>query len=136
MKWYLTVLRNYAGFAGRAHRREYWMFFLFNFLFSSLAITLDVNIGTSFSFPTGYEGLDLTYGYIQIAYSVLLFIPSLAVAVRRLHDVGKSGWMILVALIPVAGIIWLLILLVRQSDPGENKYGPNPHEMSDTGVLV
>jgi uncharacterized membrane protein YhaH (DUF805 family) len=129
MKWFLKVLRNYAGFAGRARRKEYWMFFLFNVLFSSIAMTIDSNVGTSYKIPTGYDGMYWSYGFINGAYSLLIFIPSLAVAVRRLHDVGKSGWMILLALIPVIGWIWLFVLMVTDSQPGENEYGPNPKEV-------
>ncbi|MDY0077004.1 MAG: DUF805 domain-containing protein [Bacteroidales bacterium] len=67
-------------------------------------------------------------GPISGIYSLALIIPSLAVAVRRLHDVGKSGWMILIGLIPLIGFIWLLVLMVTDSKPGENQYGPNPKE--------
>ena len=126
MKWYLAVLRNYAGFTGRAHREEYWMFFLFNLLFNSLVMTLDHFLGTSYKFPSGYEGFYYSFGLLQIAYGLLILLPNLAVNVRRLHDVGKSGWMILLAFLPVVGWIWLFVLLVTDSQPGDNQYGPNP----------
>jgi len=64
--------------------------------------------------------------YIRILYSLAIFIPSLAVGVRRLHDTGRSGWWLLISLIPLIGTIWLFILLVLDSNPGDNKYGPNP----------
>lgn len=117
MNWYLKVLRNYANFSGRARRKEYWMFFLFNIIFSSLSITIDRTIGTDIA---------EFYGYLSIIYLVVLFVPSLAVVVRRLHDIGKSGGMILIALIPLIGGIWLLILMTKEGEEGENKYGTNP----------
>jgi len=120
MNWYLAVLKNYAGFSGRARRKEYWMFVLFNIIFAIAAMILD-NI-----FGIAMKGVG--YGPIYGLYLLAVIIPGLAVAVRRLHDVGKSGWMILISLIPIVGAIWLLILMVRDSNPGENKYGPNPKE--------
>jgi len=128
MKSYLSVLRNYAGFNGRARRREFWMFALLNALFSSLFITLDSFLGTSYSIPTAFEGVFIKYGYLQIAYGLLVLIPTLAVTVRRIHDIGKSGWMIFVFLIPIVGWIWMIILCVQDSQPGPNQYGPNPKE--------
>ncbi|MAY83842.1 MAG: hypothetical protein CMP59_06870 [Flavobacteriales bacterium] len=120
MEWYLKVLRQYTDFNGRARRKEYWMFFLFNVIFSIAASLLDMLLGT------GIEGMG--YGLIYTLYGLAVLLPSLAAAVRRLHDIGKSGWMILVGLIPIIGAIWLLILMVTDSNPGENKYGPNPKE--------
>ena len=114
MSWYLAVIKNYAGFSGRARRKEYWMFQLLNILFLGVAATLDFAAGT--------------YGVIYILYSLGLLIPGLAVTVRRLHDTGKSGWMILISFIPIIGTIWLLILLVTDGDFGENQYGLNPKE--------
>lgn len=120
MNWYLKVLKQYADFGGRARRTEYWMFILFNFIFSMVAIALDYALGT------GVGGMG--YGIIYALYALIVLIPSLAVAVRRLHDVGKSGWMILISLIPLIGGIWLIVLLVTDSNPGANEYGPNPKE--------
>ena len=117
MNWYLKVLRQYADFNGRARRTEYWMFVLFNFIFSVIANLLDYLFGTIYVF----SGI----------YALAVFIPSLAVTVRRLHDINKSGWMILVAFIPVIGAIWLFILLVMEGTPGENQYGSNPKEQPE-----
>jgi len=128
MNSYISVLRNYAGFVGRARRREFWMFMLLNALFSSLFITLDSFFETSFSIPTAIEGVFIKYGYLQIAYGLLVLIPALAVTVRRMHDIGKSGWTILMFIIPIVGWIWLIILCVQDSMPGPNQYGPNPKE--------
>ena len=120
MKWYLAVLRNYAGFSGRARRKEYWMFALFNLIFLIVAMILDNVLGTAI------EGVG--YGLFYILYTLAVLIPGLAVSFRRLHDVGKSGWMILIVLIPIIGAIWLFVLTVTDSNSGENKYGPNPKE--------
>ena len=107
-------------FSGRARRKEYWMFFLFNMIFAFVAMFLDNTLGTA-----GPAGYGIFYGI----YALALFIPGLAVFVRRLHDVGKSGWMFLIAFIPLIGAIWLTVLLVTDSNPGENQYGANPKEI-------
>jgi uncharacterized membrane protein YhaH (DUF805 family) len=118
MNWYLKVLKQFADFNGRARRQEYWMFVLFNLLFVFVAGMLDrvLNLAD----PT--TGIGPLYGL----YILAVFIPGIAVSIRRLHDIGKSGWMLLLALIPIIGGIWLLVLMVREGDRGENKYGPDP----------
>jgi uncharacterized membrane protein YhaH (DUF805 family) len=68
----------------------------------------------------------MDYGYINIVYGLFVFLPSLAVSVRRMHDVGKSGWMLFINLIPILGWIYYIVLLCRDSEPGDNQYGPNP----------
>jgi uncharacterized membrane protein YhaH (DUF805 family) len=120
MNWYLKVLKNYAEFSGRARRKEYWMFALFNIVFSIAAIILDNILGTTIE--------DVGYGLFYCLYGLAVIIPSLAVGVRRLHDVGKSGWFLFVALIPIIGAIWLLVLLCTDGNAGANEYGPNPKE--------
>ena len=118
MEWYLKVVKeNYANFDGRARRKEYWMFVLFNMIFAFIAAILDNMLGTA-----GPAGYGVLYGI----YVLAVFIPGLAVGVRRLHDVGKSGWMFFVVLIPLIGAIWLLVLALTDSNPGENEYGVNP----------
>ncbi len=119
MKWYLKVVKeNYANFQGRARRQEYWMFLLFNIIFLIVAMVLDNVFGLAF------EGIG--YGPLYVVYSLAVLVPGLAVAVRRLHDIGKSGWMILVGLIPLIGFIWLLVLYVTEGEKGDNQYGPDP----------
>ena len=113
MNWYIAVLKKYAVFSGRAGRTEYWMFVLFNFIFSLAASLIGI----------------LTFGIlyvVSILYGLAVFVPSLAVGVRRLHDVGKSGWYYFIILIPIAGPIWFLVLMCTDSQPGDNQYGPNP----------
>ena len=119
MNWYLKVLKQYADFEGRARRTEYWMYTLVNFFVIITLALLDSLVGISFA-----EGMP--YGYLTLLYSLAVFIPSIAVTVRRLHDIGKSGWWYLVGLIPLIGGIWLLILFVTESMPQENEYGPVP----------
>ena len=103
MSWYLKVLKKYAEFNGRARRKEFWMFVLFNAVFTALAAVFDNVFNTK---TTGYS-----YGVFETLYLIGVFIPSLAVTVRRLHDIGKSGWMILIVLIPIIGVIWMLVLI-------------------------
>lgn len=126
MNYYLKVLKNYIIFSGRARRSEYWYFVLFNIIFASAAMLLDHAFGTTFTMNTAEGPVNLFYGYFYLFYVLAVFIPGLAVLVRRLHDIGKSGWFILVSLIPLAGAIWLLVLLCTDSNPGINQYGPNP----------
>jgi uncharacterized membrane protein YhaH (DUF805 family) len=123
MNWYLKVMKQYADFDGRARRTEYWMFVLFNMIFSVVAVVLDNVLGIAM------EGIG--YGPLYGLYVLAMIIPSLAVAVRRLHDTGKSGWMLLIALIPIIGSIWLLVLYATDGNPGENEYGSNPKETTE-----
>lgn len=118
MNWYLKVLKQFADFNGRARRQEYWMFVLFNLLFVFIAGMLDRVLNLA----DPATGIGPLYGL----YILAVFIPGIAVSIRRLHDIGKSGWMLLLALIPIIGGIWLLVLMVREGDRGENKYGPDP----------
>ena len=121
MDWYLKVLKQYADFNGRARRKEYWMFFLFNMIFAALASLIDYSVGTA-NFVSGS-------GLFQNIYSLVVLVPGLAVAVRRLHDVGKSGWMLLLAFIPLIGAIWLLVLFATSGKEAANKWGQNPKEL-------
>lgn len=119
MEWYLKVVRdNYANFEGRARRQEYWMFVLFNLIFI-IAIALVSGVLAGLLDAPGFM-------FLYIIYVLAVFIPSLAVAVRRLHDVGKSGWFYLISLIPLIGGIWLFVLFVTEGDKGANQYGPDP----------
>jgi len=113
MNYYLSVLKKYAIFSGRSQRAEYWYFFLFNIIISIVLGIISTVVGDDSSI-------------LGILYSLAVLIPGIAVSVRRLHDVGKSGWMLLIGLIPLIGAIWLLVLMVTDSNPGDNKYGPNP----------
>ncbi len=125
MKYYLDVIKNYVKFDGRARRKEYWMFVLFNVIFSIVASIIDNVAGLNFSSDYSSYGMYST-GIIASLYSLAVLIPSLAVGVRRLHDIGKSGWWLLISLIPLVGGIWLLVLLATNGVVGENQYGPDP----------
>lgn len=118
MNWYLEVLKKYAVFSGRARRKEYWYFFLFSLIISIVLAVVDGVTG-SFSAEAGV-------GLLGGIYALAVLIPGLAVSVRRLHDTGRSGWWLLIALIPVIGAIVLLVFMVLEGKPGTNQYGSNP----------
>ena len=112
MEWYLKVWKQYADFSGRARRKEFLMFVLFNIL---AGIVL------------GILGLIPVLGTIlNVGYGLAIIVPALALAVRRLHDVGRSGWWYLICLIPLVGSIILLVWFCTDSQPGDNKWGANP----------
>jgi uncharacterized membrane protein YhaH (DUF805 family) len=125
MNWYLKVLKQYADFSGRARRKEFWMFSLFNLIFAIVAMMLDYVLGTTFDGPYGQSS---NHGWLYPIYCLVIFIPGLAVGVRRLHDIGKSGWNYFIALIPLVGPIMLLVWTCEDSQAGENKWGTNPKE--------
>ncbi|NND60845.1 MAG: DUF805 domain-containing protein [Gammaproteobacteria bacterium] len=121
MQWYLKALKSYATFSGRSQRSEYWFFMLFNLLIIIALAVVDNVIGT-FSAETGM-------GLLSTIYNLAVLIPSIAVGVRRLHDTGRSGWWILIGIIPIVnfiGFFVLLVFFVMDSQPGTNEYGPNP----------
>lgn len=111
MEWYLKCLHQYADFNGRARRKEYWLFCLFNFIFAFIAGLLDVLIGITIVTPL---------------YTLFVLVPGISVTVRRLHDVGKSGWFYFISIIPIIGAIWLFVLLCSDSQSVDNKWGLNP----------
>lgn len=106
MEWYLEVLKKYAVFNGRSHRKEFWMFVLINLI------------------------IGVVLGWVSEAlasiYSLAVLLPAIGVSIRRLHDTGKTGWWLLLHFIPVIGTIILIIFFVQDSDEGANEYGPNP----------
>ncbi len=110
MKWYLKVLKNYAVFNGRARRKEYWMFVLFNFIAGFLLAIIEGILG-------GITNTDQSV--LTIIYQLAILIPSIAVSIRRMHDTNHSGWWIIV---PIAGFIFTFL----DGTPGENKYGYDP----------
>ena len=114
----MKVLKNYVGFSGRARRKEYWMFVLFNIIFAVAAMILDNVLGLA-SKQTGY-------GPIYGLYILAILLPSIAVTTRRLHDIGKSGWWQLLGLIPLIGAIVLIVWAAKEGDHGDNAYGPDP----------
>ena len=118
MNWYLEALKKYAVFSGRARRKEYWYFMLFNLIVSIVLAVIDGMTG-SFSAEAGV-------GLLGGLYSMAVLIPGIAVSVRRLHDTDRSGWWLLIGLIPVIGAIVLLVFMVLEGQSGANQYGPSP----------
>lgn len=100
-----------------------------------MAVVLDILVHIIFDDFNDSGSTSAGYGYISTIYFLAMIIPGLAVAVRRLHDTGKSGFFILLAFIPLIGAIWILILLFTDSDFGENKYGPNPKGIGNTDEI-
>ena len=115
MHWYLDVLRKYVVFEGRARRMEFWMFNLFSFIIVCVLSGIEVALGI--------------FG-LSALYSLAVLLPSLGVAVRRLHDTDRSGWWIFICLVPVIGIIILLIFYFMDGTAGDNRFGANPKEAS------
>ena len=120
MSWYLQALKKYAVFSGRSRRMEYWYFVLFNIIVSIVLGTIDALLGTL--------GSGMGVGLLSGIYGLAILIPSLAVTVRRLHDTDRSGWWILIALVPLIGTIVILVFALLEGTPGSNQYGPNPKE--------
>lgn len=112
-KWYMEALTKYVEFDGRARRKEFWTFTLTNFVISIVLSILDSIVG-------------LGIGFIGTLFSLAILLPSLAVGVRRLHDIGKEGWWILIGLIPIIGWIVLIYFYVQEGEAGANAYGANP----------
>ncbi|MDT7830755.1 DUF805 domain-containing protein [Flavobacteriaceae bacterium S356] len=115
--WKKAFIENYANFEGRARRSEYWYYILFNFILTLSAWIL--------SFVFIFLGGFLLW-FVILGFNIACIIPNLAVQVRRLHDVGKSGWTILFALIPLVGPILLLVYYCTEGDRGDNEYGRDP----------
>lgn len=127
MDWYLKALKQYATFEGRARRKEYWFFALFNFLILVGLSLLDMMFGV-YSEEVGL-------GLLSTLYWLVIIVPSIAVGVRRLHDIGKSGWWLLIGVIPLIGAIVLLVFAVLDSQPGANEYGPNPKGLGEAAAV-
>jgi uncharacterized membrane protein YhaH (DUF805 family) len=114
MHWYLQVLRNYAQFDGRSRRSEYWYFVLFNLIASIVLGFADSVLSKIFGF-----------GALGTVYGLAVLVPGIAVSIRRLHDTDRSGWWLLLALVPLVGVV-LIRFLAQDSDAGTNRYGQNP----------
>jgi len=117
-----SVLTQYAGFSGRARRSEYWWFYLFitivNIVFGCLSGVAEAAV------------------FIGLIVSLALLLPTIAVSVRRLHDTNRSGWFMLLGLIPIVGGIILLIFFTQDSKPGPNRFGPNPKDPAASGLVA
>jgi len=127
--WYKkAIFDNYANFSGRARRSEFWYFTLMNMIVVILLIIIAAVLAAL------HDNLAIVGMILYFLYFALTIIPSLAVIVRRLHDVGKSGWYYFVSLIPFIGSIWLLVLLVTDSEYGTNAWGPNPKNAAEDDI--
>ncbi|GAA4936027.1 uncharacterized membrane protein YhaH (DUF805 family) [Actinomycetospora succinea] len=127
MQWYLKVLKQYADFNGRARRTEFWMFTLFSAIASIVLGIIDTVIGTASVYGSGGTYF-YSPGLLQGLYALAVLIPTLAVTVRRLHDTDRTGWWVLIALIPFVGGIVLLVFMCLDGTPGVNQYGMNPKQ--------
>ena len=119
MNWFLMALKNYVGFSGRSRRSEYWYFTLFYLV---IAIVLSVLDGIVFGGSGDGKGTPVLSGLFMLA----MLLPSIAVGIRRLHDTDRSGWWLLIGLVPLIGFIVLIVFFVQDSKPGDNRFGPNP----------
>jgi uncharacterized membrane protein YhaH (DUF805 family) len=122
MSWYLQVLSKYATFTGPARRREYWVFSLLSIAIMIALLVVDVMLGMM----NAEAGIGLLSGL----YTLAIFVPSLAVGVRRLHDTGRSGWWMLLLLVPLVGSLWLLVLMLLDGERSPNQFGPDPKALS------
>ena len=119
MEWYLKVFRQYSDFESRARRKEYWMFLLVN-----LIVSIVVGVAGGTLQGIGVPGASA----LSWVYAAIAIVPSIAVGARRLHDIGRSGWWQLIALVPLVGVIVLLFWAAADGAPGSNLYGANPKE--------
>ncbi len=120
--WLPQALHKYAVFEGRARRQEYWYFVLFYLISYFVLAVVDEALGLAWASPRGgHHG-----GLLETLFSLVMFIPSIAVTARRLHDTDRSGWWQLIYLVPLVGFLVMLVFLVLDSQPGSNRFGPNP----------
>ena len=127
MNWYLAVWKKSAQFSGRSRRKEYWMFFLYNTLIGAALWILGLvfrQVGMGTIIPNG--GIGLIFFGLYFIYMLAILIPCMAVSMRRLHDTGKSGWLLLLIFIPIVGPIILLVFFMLGGNPGANQYGADP----------
>ena len=118
MEWYLKAVKNYVGFSGRAQRKEYWFYILFYILFGVVVALAQGALGL--------QDPETGSGPLSLIYALAFLLPTIAVSVRRLHDTGRTGWWLLLALIPIVGAIVLIVFYVLDGQPGDNRYGPDP----------
>jgi uncharacterized membrane protein YhaH (DUF805 family) len=128
MSYYLEALKKYAVFSGRSRRMEFWYFVLFNIIVAVVLALIDTLLGTT----TGVS----SFGLLSGIYSLAVLIPTLAVIVRRLHDIDRTGWWILINLIPLIGTIVLLVFELTPGTPGSNRYGPDPKQATGEARVV
>ncbi len=126
MEWMLMPLKRYADFSGRSRRQEFWMFQLFIFLVYIVFAVLAAIVGGGLGDSSGGGVIGGILGILFLLFALGIMIPTLALTVRRLHDLDKSGWMILIGLIPLIGSILLLVWYCTQGTSGPNRFGEDP----------
>lgn len=131
MHWMLMPLRRYAEFSGRSRRKEFWMWVLFTTIVSSIMVLLGF-WGAEERLFSDEEELTLYFACTIGLFSLVTFIPNLALVVRRLHDTDRSGWNILFGLIPIVGGFILLFFYVSEGTPGPNRFGEDPKQEGQT----
>jgi uncharacterized membrane protein YhaH (DUF805 family) len=132
MSWYLLAWQRATDFSGRSRRTEYWMFQLFNVLVALAVGLLAFGCGALVSEKDGINFLAMCMGM----FGLVSFIPALSITIRRLHDIGKSGWWYFIAFVPLIGGLILLIFTLLDSDPDRNEYGPNPKVPGRATVII
>ena len=129
MDWMLMPLRRYAEFSGRSQRKEYWMYTLFLFIVSIVIGIIEGILGIN----TMIGGV---YGPLTVLLLLGTLVPSIAVGIRRLHDTDRSGWWLLIALVPLIGAIVLLVFYVSDGTSGSNRFGPDPKGQVDAATFA
>ena len=140
MEYMLMPLKRYVDFAGRSRRKEFWTWFLFVIVMYFVLMYLDAALGLGGT-ATGYAeggsvGFNMTGGWLTILFALAVLIPNIAVSVRRMHDIGKSGWFILIGLIPLIGWIYVIYCYVQPGQAGPNQYGPDPKGEADPKIFA
>lgn len=145
MNWYFIVLKRYTQFSDRASRAEFWWFTLIHTMIAFLLLSIDINMGNIFAITKDGNIIQLSgsmaevannpdviqvFGKLFMGYLIITMLPNLAVSIRRLHDTGKSGWLILVSLIPAIGLLIIIVLFALPSEPQANRYGPHPNKQN------
>lgn len=127
MKFYFEAFKKMIDFKGRSTRKDYWFFYLFNFIIIWVLFIVGT-FGLSIISDISLENISVIVYLITLVYSLVVLLPYATLTIRRLHDAGFSAWWLLAYLIPTIGSIVILILLVMPSKPGSNKYGNNPYK--------
>ena len=140
MEFILMPLKRYVDFSGRSRRKEFWTWYLFVMIMYFVLMYLDTALGLGGT-ATGYAeggsvGFNMTGGLLTILFMLAVLIPNIAVAVRRMHDIGKSGWMVLIGIIPLIGWIYVIYCYVQPGTVGPNQYGPDPKGGGDPKVFA
>lgn len=132
MNLYLQAIRKFGRFKGRASQKEFWSFAVIHLIFLTLTWITDLALGTNFLLTIKHTTISLPFGYIALVYALATITPSLSLTVRRLHDIDKSGWNLLFALIPIIGVLWFFDMMLTSGMYESNKYGATPRNLSFT----